>query len=252
MTYDYYWNTVLGRDSGRWPRPDALRSTVRICLPANSQTACPYENAYWDDVTLQMYYGTGLRHRPTTWWATSSPTASRSSRPGLFYYAQSGAINESLSDVFGELIDLWSTVSDADAPGDRWLMGEDLPIGALREHVRTPPAFTATPIAMTEPVLLRLSRRASTRVACTSTAASTTRPAYLRSNGTADEPGGAFNGQIITGLGITKTAKIYYEASTTLLGPGSDYRDLASILPQACANLVGVAARASSPATAHR
>jgi hypothetical protein len=51
--------------------------------------------------------------------------------------------------------------------------------------------------------------------------------------------GGTFNGQTIVGLGTTKAARIYYQAETTLLGPGSDYLDLFHILPQACTNLIG-------------
>jgi len=53
--------------------------------------------------------------------------------------------------------------------------------------------------------------------------------------------GGSFNGQVVTGLGIAKVAKIYYEAQTNYLTSGSDYQDLGRDLNQACANLVGTA-----------
>ena len=53
--------------------------------------------------------------------------------------------------------------------------------------------------------------------------------------------GGSFNGQNIVGLGEAKAAQIYYEANSTLLGPGSDYLDLFNILPQACTNIIGTA-----------
>ena len=46
---------------------------------------------------------------------------------------QSGALNESFSDIFGETIDLENGLGD-DSVGVRWLLGEDLPIGAIREH----------------------------------------------------------------------------------------------------------------------
>ncbi len=45
----------------------------------------------------------------------------------------------------------------------------------------------------------------------------------------------------MTGLGITKTAHVYYEASTNLLTSASDYADLATALPQACTNKIGTA-----------
>jgi hypothetical protein len=51
--------------------------------------------------------------------------------------------------------------------------------------------------------------------------------------------GGTFNSITVTGLGITKVAKIYYEAQTTLLALGSDYFDLYNALFQACQNLIG-------------
>ena len=57
---------------------------------------------------------------------------------GLVYWGQSGAINESLSDIFGEIIDHRNV-----GPGDtatNFQLGEDLPIGAIRS-MSNPPAF---------------------------------------------------------------------------------------------------------------
>jgi hypothetical protein len=51
--------------------------------------------------------------------------------------------------------------------------------------------------------------------------------------------GGTFNGKTVTALGITKVAKIYYEAQANLLTSASDYQDLHSNLRQACTNLTG-------------
>ena len=51
--------------------------------------------------------------------------------------------------------------------------------------------------------------------------------------------GGTFSGQTVTGIGIDKAARVYYEAQTRYLTSGSDYADLASALPQACADNVG-------------
>ena len=44
----------------------------------------------------------------------------------LFYYQQSGAINESMSDVFGEFIDLTNAPAPTRA-AVRWKLGEDVP-----------------------------------------------------------------------------------------------------------------------------
>ena len=145
----------------------------------------------------------------------------------LLYLNQSGAINESLSDVFGELLDLTNGTGN-DGPSVRWDVGEDLPvIGAIRDM--------ADPGRFGDP-----DRRGS--------------PNYY--NGADDSggvhtnsgvnnkaaallvDGGTFNGQTITALGITKTARIYYETETTLLGSGSGYTDLGTFLPRACTNLI--------------
>jgi hypothetical protein len=61
--------------------------------------------------------------------------------------------------------------------------------------------------------------------------------------------GGTFNGQTITGIGITKAAKIYYEVETHLLTSGADYSDLYDALFQACNNLTGTAGITSGDCT---
>ena len=55
----------------------------------------------------------------------------------LFYYMQSGALDESLSDIWGEYIDQTNGKGN-DSPGVRWLMGEDVPIGTIRGASATP------------------------------------------------------------------------------------------------------------------
>lgn len=147
---------------------------------------------------------------------------------GLFYYAQSGAINESLSDVFGEFIDLTDGTGN-DAPSVRWLLGEDVqPGGAVRSMIN-PPAF-GQPDRMTSPLY---SSSESDNAAVHANSGVGNKAAYLMTDG------GTFNGTTVTGLGIDKAEAIYYEAATNLLTSASDYQDLYNALQQACANLVG-------------
>ena len=66
----------------------------------------------------------------------------------LFYYYQSGAINESLSDVFGELIDLGNGLGQRHRPACGGISGEDLARGAIRDmrtrrHSGIPTPWTA-------------------------------------------------------------------------------------------------------------
>jgi Zn-dependent metalloprotease len=51
--------------------------------------------------------------------------------------------------------------------------------------------------------------------------------------------GGTFNGQTITGLGLTATAHIYYRAMTVYQSPTTDFPDHADALETSCTDLVG-------------
>src|SRR3954454_3956024 len=66
----------------------------------------------------------------------------------LFYAYQSGAINESMSDVMGEFIDQTDGV-DGTGVQTPWLLGEDSPIGAIRS-MSNPEAY-GQPSTMTSP-----------------------------------------------------------------------------------------------------
>jgi|GEM_PF-1344251 len=243
-TYDFYKN-ILGRDSidNKGMR---LISLVNYC-PKNA-SICPYQNAYWNGT--QMTYGKGFAsaddvvgHELTH--GITERTA------GLFYYFQSGAINESMSDVFGELIDLSFAGSSNDDPSVRWLIGEDLSIGAIRSMSH--PATYEQPDKMTDtsyydngyyydssyPSDYNDSGGVHTNSGVNNKAA------YLMTDGD------TFNGQTITGIGTTKVAQLYYRVLTTYLTSGSDYYDLGVALNAACSDLVnlGIASMSSADCT---
>jgi bacillolysin len=224
-TYDFY-AANFGRDS----LDDAgltLKSTVRYC-PSPAQ--CPFQNAFWDGE--QMVYGAGfaaaddvVAHELTHGVTTSTSN--------LFYFYQSGAINESLSDVFGEFVDLTNGVG-TDTAQTRWLLGEDIPGFGAGRDMENPPSF-GDPDRMTSPnYTADVDERDNGGVHTNSGVNNKT--AFLITDG------GAFNGRTVTGLGIPKTANIYYEGETHLLTSASDYGDLFNALHQACNNLIGTAA----------
>jgi bacillolysin len=216
-TYDFFFNR-FGRDSLN----DAgmkLTSVVRHCPDAST---CPFQNAYWNGA--RMVYGTG--------YASADDVVGHELTHGvtefeshLFYYYQSGAINESLSDVFGELIDL--TNDDPAAPdpaGDRWKLGEDLPIGEIR-HMGDPTIFN-DPDRMQSPHwddLTSFQDRGGVH----------SNSGVLNKFTSLITDGGSFNGQTVTGLGVDKVARIVYDASL-MLTSASEYKDLNNILAQAC------------------
>ena len=102
-----------------------LGSTVRFCEQGTG-TSCPYDNAFWNG--SQMFYGAG--------YAGADDVVGHEMTHGviskysdLFYFFQSGAINESLADIMGEIFD---HRFGPDAGNNSWTIGEDLPIGAIR------------------------------------------------------------------------------------------------------------------------
>ena len=222
-TYAFYASR-FGRDSLDGAGLQ-LKSTVDFC-PSLAPADCPFGNAFWDGA--QMVYGDGF--------ATADDVVGHELTHGvtdfsssLFYYMQSGAINEAMSDIFGELIDL-TNVGGTDAATVRWLVGEDLPaaVGAIRD-MEDPPAFgqpdrMLSPLYETDP-----SETDSGGVHSNSGVAN--KAAFLLTDG------GVFNGQTIFALGITKVARLFYTVNTTLLVSASDYADLGRALRQACTNL---------------
>ncbi|HEX2899703.1 MAG TPA: M4 family metallopeptidase, partial [Bacteroidia bacterium] len=117
MTYDYFWQKH-GRDS----YDDAASKLISYVHYDNS-----YSNAFWNGIF--MTYGDGgnnnnpfqgldvcgheFAHGVTQYTA------------GLIYQNESGALNESFSDIFGNTIEFWARPNDAS-----WRIGDD--IGAFR------------------------------------------------------------------------------------------------------------------------
>jgi Zn-dependent metalloprotease len=226
FTYDFY-AAVHGRDSIDDSGMDLI-STVRYCPDPRN---CPYGNAYWNGA--QMVYGDG--------YASADDVVAHELTHGvtdheshLFYYMQSGAINEGFSDIWGELVDQsFSNGNDTDTPAVLWLMGEDIPGGAIRS-MRNPPAYDSGLGSMPD-------RMTSTNYYCDEP----DNGGVHHNVGVADKAayllaaGDTFNGHTVTGIGITKTAQIFYEVQTNLFTSAGDYQDLYDSLYQACLNLIG-------------
>lgn len=229
--YDFY-QSRFGRD-GINGAGQPMNAVVRYCDP---QERCPYRNAFWDG-TSTMVFGDGYATDDVTGHElTHGVTQSMS---GLVYTDQSGAINESLSDVMGEFLDLTNGVGN-DAPGVRWLLGEELPDGALRSMLNPLASLVPQPDSMLSSLYARVALTVACGDANDSCGVHTNsgvgnKAAYLITDG------GVFNGYTVTGLGIDKAAQVYYKAMG-LLTSTSRYRDLYNALVQGCTNLVGGAA----------
>jgi Zn-dependent metalloprotease len=216
-TYDFFFSEH-GRDSID-DAGQTMVSTVHY-----SDFLCP--NAFWNGT--QMVYCTGLAVDDVVAHELTHGITENTSQ--LLYYYQSGAINESLSDIWGEFIDLGNGAGD-DSPAARWLLGEDLTstLGVVRD-MANPPAL-GSPDKMSSPYYYTGS---GDNGGVHFNSGIGNKAAYLMTDGD------TFNGYTVNGLGISKVADIYYEAQTSLLTSGSDYADLHAALIQACQNLIGI------------
>lgn len=221
-TYNFFFNQH-GRDSIDGAGM-TLINTVRYCPASGS---CPYANAFWNG--SQMVYGDGFAGADdVVAHELTHGVTERESR--LFYYYQSGAINEALSDIWGEFVDLTNGRGN-DAAGVRWLMGEDVPGGAIRS-MSNPPAFN-------DP-----DRMQSGLYTCdpneTDSGGVHTNSGVLNKAAHLLVDGASFNGKTVNSIGIVKTAKIMYEMAAYFLTSASDYQVVYDTLQAACTNLIGV------------
>jgi Zn-dependent metalloprotease len=229
-TYDYFFD-MFGRDS--WDGLGApLKATVRHCP---SPASCPYQNAFWNG--KQMVFGAGFSAADDV-DGHELTHAVTDAEAGLFYYMQSGALNESFSDIFGESIDLLNG-SGTDDPGSRWLLGEDVPgFGALR-NMMDPSAF-GDPTKMSDVM------------ACDQAPFYQDQGGVHQNSGIPNHAyalmvdGGTFNGETVTGIGLDKAARIQYRVLTQYLNTASDFLEYHNAVLNACEDLVGQNGIASS------
>lgn len=230
-TYDYlgdmygFFDGHFGRDSY-----DDLGATLIANVNYN------FANAFWDGEFLLIGKGFGtddivgheMSHAVTEY--TSN----------LIYQGFSGALNEAMSDVFGELMDLENGKGD-DRPEARWWLGEDLydptnlvelPVTQfLQTSIRymKDPTVLGQPDRLFSPLLVSpLSFFDNGGVHINSGIIN--KLAYLLTDGD------TFNGKTVYGLGADRVADLYYGAEL-LLPASADFYDFYFVLGQVASNL---------------
>ncbi|GEM_PF-842566 len=247
-----YLQRAFGRDS-----IDNAGLTI-VITPNSTAAQCP--NAFWNG--FQAAFCTGvvtddvvaheLAHGLTGYTA------------GLIYQNQAGQLNESFSDVFGELVDMFNgNVSAIGAPsgtlwplppavgpgidtpnnarsvcsprpghpdGVRWLVGEDSAAfgGAIRD--------------MFDPTCRNHPDRANSAFqTCNAndsggvhSGSGVPNHAFMLTT-----DGGTFNGRTISGIGLIKSGAVWYRALTVYLTPASDFKDAYDALTSAATDLIG-------------
>ena len=171
---------------------------MRWCF---SDDSCPYDNAFWDG--RQMVFGAGyakaddvVGHELTHGYVERTSA--------LFYFHQSGAMNESLADTVGEIVDHRHGVDDDAA----WNVGEDLNIPAAVRSMKDP-TLHGQPDKMTSALYQADDFQSDGGDVHTNDGVGN-KTAYLISQG------GTFNGHTVTGIdagdpGLAKTGRLYLE-----------------------------------------
>lgn len=222
-TYNFFWG-VHSRDSydGAGAR---IEATVRFC---STGCGCPCVNAFSGNAnseTSRMVYGNGFVTDDIVAHEFTHRVTQLTS--GLIYTNTSGAINESFSDIWGEFVDLVNNSQGNDAANVRWLMGEDLSVGWIR-NMADPPArnhpdrlnstFWQPPSNTNDFGGVHRNSGVGNKLA------------YLLTDGD------TFNGQTVFSHGITNVARLFYEAQVNLLTSGANYFNLGNALRQAAVN----------------
>ncbi|MBI4318450.1 MAG: pre-peptidase C-terminal domain-containing protein [Chloroflexi bacterium] len=210
--YSYFSNTH-GRDSF-----DAAGATMRSSVRYGTMG-----NAFWNG--SQTVFGPGFATKDVV--AHEWTHAVTQYTADLIYSYQSGALNESMSDIFGAMVDR-----------DDWLMGEDLPIGAIRSM--------SDPTTYGDP-----GKVSDSQYYCGTTdnggvhtnSGVPNHAAYLMSEG------GTYNGRTISGIGRNATERIFYRALTTYLTSGSDFGDTYNALISSATDLYGAGSAVVSNVT---
>ncbi|WP_027383284.1 M4 family metallopeptidase [Epilithonimonas caeni] len=171
---------------------------------------------------------------------------------GLIYQYQSGALNESYSDVWGETIDLINNYMDegenlsvrttASCSGSlRWKMGEDATAfgGAIRDMWN--PNCNGDPARVLDPNYYYCGTADSGGV---HTNSGPTNHLYALL-----VDGGTYNGYTITGIGFVKAAHLWWRAQKNYLTATSDFANFADALEAAANDLVGINLQGLSTST---
>ena len=256
-TYDLYKN-LFGREGyndGAVPGTEQVQKSVYL---VNDQ--CP--NAYWNGDSTNYCPAFDGDDVVSHEWSHAYTEYTH----GLVYQYQSGALNESYSDIFGEVYDLvngregplGATLTEGDYfknGGSRWVVGEDLTetvAGALLRDMWDPDDFTIN-VPLAGIPLLGFAPSPGSVI---------TSPNYYCDDGDAGGvhtnsgvPNHAFamlvdgrpneidtttfNNVPVPKIGMTKAVAIYFQAETHYQTPTTNFPQHADALDSSCKDLIG-------------
>ncbi|WP_020522778.1 M4 family metallopeptidase [Catelliglobosispora koreensis] len=221
VVYDWYYNNFgLNSFNGKGAQ---IRANVNGCDLGGS---CPMVNAFWD--SSQFVFGQGWGTDDVVGHEFTHAVTEYSSN--LYYWHESGAINEALSDIFGEFIDLATPGDGTDDTNKRWHVGENIPAspsypsgGAIRNMMN--------PNIFGDPSTVYGSGWVSSDTdggGVHSNSGPANRLAAMLYDGA---PG-------VAAIGPQKSAQLWFRVMH-VLPSGADYRDLGVAIKSACRDLIG-------------
>lgn len=230
---DGYDDGYIDPDTGE-PRAQVQRSVYLV----NDQ--CP--NAYWDGTATNYCPGFDADDVVSHEWSHAYTEYTH----GLVYQYQSGALNESYSDIFGETYDLVNGIEGVlgatltegktyDQHGSRWVVGEDLSEAAAAVLLRDmwdPDAFPAPSPGSVITSPNYYCDTSDNGGVHTNSGVSNHAYAML-------VDGKTFNGVTVPKIGLIKAAHIYFQAETHHQTPTTNYPQHADALEESCHELIG-------------
>lgn len=226
----HFFNNAFGYAS--YDGADAPMRTVNN----DPNISCP--NANWNGSTANYCDGTAADDVIAHEWGH----AYTGGTSGLIYQWQSGAINESYSDIWGETIDLLNSYEDSGennavrtlqtcGESNRWKIGEDATAFGSNLRDMWNPTCKGDPGKVTDGQYL---------------CGETDNGGVHVNSGVPNHAyallvdGGSYNGQVINGIGFTKAAHIFWRAQSQYLTATSDFKNLADALEASANDLLGI------------
>ncbi len=235
-TYDMFKNVL------NWHSLDGQNTSTYIAAHVNKD----YDNAYYSDICKCMFIGDGSSFNSlgaidvVGHEMGHGVTASTSN---LLYFGESGGLNESSSDIAGDMVEAYARAggSGAEVPnvGNDWVLGKEISKnGTPLRWMYKPSKDGSSPDAWSSS-LKRLDVHYSS--------GPNNRMFYFLAQGSkADKEGDYYSKYLVkkplamTGIGADKAYKIWFKASTTKFTAVTNYKDARAKMIAAAQELYGM------------
>ncbi|WP_221392052.1 M4 family metallopeptidase [Dyadobacter sp. NIV53] len=206
-----------------------------VTINNNYEIGCP--SSSWNGVTANFCPGTASDDVVAHEWAHAYTEYTS----GLIYGWEPGAINEAYSDIWGETVDQINGYMDTGESSaartgcessERWEIGEKRTAfdGVLRDMWN--PNCKDSPGKITDPLYACVDE---TDLGLVHINSGVLNHAYALL-----VDGGTYNGQTITGIGLTKAAHIFWHAQVNYMSSTTDFAAQADILEASLTDLTGI------------